>query len=268
MFKDELKEECINRLIKNEFIFHEDDLCLPLMSYVVSSEEFDYKKTKDIFARFKERSSVKVRENFIQLNEYDQANSSAQADSLNSTLTLINTHSESLSQLYKMIDPFICSHSYFDSDHESSSDIKEFGIISYKMNSNCKFKWAEIVAHELAHMDLFSQMAFLDYSSTDLDELQQPRLSKIRNSNRPTVGVIHGAYAQASILQLFIAILTSVESNKDDKKKATQTIKNFKESFISDANMIIDLPFLQKIEPCAELIQLTKEKLLALDELV
>ncbi len=120
---------------------------------------------------------------------------------------------------------------------ESASDPKTFGQILYNMKSDCPVKWAEIVVHELGHHYL--NIILTTHSNQEVFDQpwDQRGHSAIRDTERPLIGIYHGAYSQACMLQLAMNILGN-DNLRKYHSGANRILKSFREKFLNDYQTI------------------------------
>lgn len=120
---------------------------------------------------------------------------------------------------------------------ESASDPKTFGQILFNMKSTCPVKWAEIIVHELGHHYL--NIILTTHSNQDV--FNQPwgalGYSAIRNSERPLIGIYHGAFSQACMLTLACNILDT-SGTEQYHQGAHRIFEMFEDKFQSDYHTI------------------------------
>ena len=120
---------------------------------------------------------------------------------------------------------------------ESASDPKTFGQILFNMKSDCPVKWAEIIVHELGHHYL--NIVLTSHSNKDVFNQPWGALghSAIRNSERPLIGIYHGAFSQACMLELASNILKTIGTDKYHQG-ANRIFEMFEQKFLSDYRTI------------------------------
>lgn len=125
-----------------------------------------------------------------------------------------------------------------DDPFESASDPKTFGQILYRMDSACPVKWAEILVHELGHHYLNIVLT----THHDQDVFNQPwdhlEHSAIRNTDRPLIGIYHGTFAQACMVELALRILKTASLEKYFPG-AHRILETFENKFLTDYQTIL-----------------------------
>ncbi len=157
-------------------------------------------------------------------------------------------------EVIKIIKPRL-SMTMANDPFESASDPRIFGHILYRMNSECPVKWAEIIVHELGHHYLNMVVTTHD----DHDVLNQPwdeaKYSAIRNSDRPLIGIYHGTFAEACMLELALRICSKREIDPNYRNAAFKMIEKFAPLFEQDYKTSRDYQCLEFDEHITEIIE-------------
>lgn len=156
-------------------------------------------------------------------------------------------------QLIRIIEPRLAQTTK-DDPFESASDPKTFGQILYRMDSDCPVKWAEILVHELGH----HYLNIVITTHEEQDVFDQPwdetKYSAIRDTDRPLIGIYHGAFAQACMLGLALRILKQDGDNRY-RAGAERILKRFQPTFEKDYQTILDRDLLRFDEHITEIIE-------------
>lgn len=123
---------------------------------------------------------------------------------------------------------------------ESASDPKIFGQILYRMDSKCPVKWAEILVHELGHHYLNIVVTTHEDQEIFAQPWDESKHSAIRNEDRPLIGIYHGMFAEACMLELALRILASDKMSSHYRSVALQMVERYGSLFKQDYQTIVD----------------------------
>jgi len=145
-----------------------------------------------------------------------------------------------------------------DDPFESASDPTTFGQILFRMDTKCPVKWAEILVHELGH----HYLNIIITTHEEQDVFNQPwdetKYSAIRDTDRPLIGIYHGAFAQACMLGLACRILSDSKTSSAQREGALRIIDRFYLSFQKDYQTIQEHGLLSFDDHITEIIQTIK----------
>ena len=136
-----------------------------------------------------------------------------------------------LFDLNTIIKPRFCPPTS-DMPFESVSDPKIFTQIYFLMSRDTPTGWAEIIAHELGHQYLFVLYAAF-HKKIDAP-WKETFHSAIRRTQRPLIGIMHGAVAEAFMIRLATGILDSgelVEYFSEARELLTRQSENFVDDY-------------------------------------
>ncbi|MDB5036774.1 MAG: motif protein [Bacteriovoracaceae bacterium] len=136
-------------------------------------------------------------------------------------------------EVIKIIKPQL-SQTMVGDRFESASDPKIFGQILYRMDSNCPIKWAEIIIHELAHHYLNMVVTTHDDQNVFSQPWDETKYSAIRESERPLIGIYHGAFAEACMLSLALRIISTKKLDSQYRDAAYKMIEKISPLFKQD----------------------------------
>lgn len=236
-----LREEGGSCLLSSLPSFSNTDLkkfSLPLLSWAYfSSEEERRLKLLSLIDRDRERKSV-ITGNDI-FREDDVAIYKDKVRIYRRAISLIDSVWPEYSRVIDIIQPRL-SLTVSEDLFESASDPKTFGQITYSMDSDSPVKWAEIIVHELGHHYLNIVVTTHDDQEIFSQPWDESKYSAIRETDRPLIGIYHGAFAEACMISLALRILKNRETSQDYRLTAIRMIERFGPIFNKDYQTICE----------------------------
>jgi hypothetical protein len=154
-----------------------------------------------------------------------------------------------MASLIRTIDPRM-SHPPESETYESASDPLRFGQVYYNMKKSTAIDWARILVHEIAHHYLFVITAEWEASGVRYP-WDIPVYSSIKNTERPLIGLLHGAFAQACMLELAVRLNARHRVLDEETVRGVEWIFNrYGAGYLSDC---ITLSEHKLLDACPEL---------------